>query len=127
MFNLRCEGDNQNDSYVVTLNIYSLNIFSRQFQFRLVHNYLYVNNILYKWKVVDSWRCSFCFINKESIEHLFCECHISVTLYMQIKQWCQEMHINFPDMNLSNIIYGIIPCSGDNILINHFILFPLVK
>ena len=34
----------------------------------------------------------------------------------------QLMHINFPDMILSNIIYGIFPCSGDNILINHFIL-----
>ena len=63
-----------------------------------------------------------CFINKESIEHLFCECPVSITLYMQIKEWCQEMHINFPEIIPSNILFGIILCSGDNILINNFIL-----
>ena len=31
------------------------------------------------------------------------------------------MHINFSEIILSNIIHGITPCSGDTILINHFI------
>ena len=58
-------------------NIYSgiycttLDTYSRQFQFRIVHNYICVNNNLKKWKIIDTDRCSYCFIGKESVEHIF--------------------------------------------------------
>ena len=68
--------------YTTTIDTYS-----RQFQYRILNNYLHVNSVLFKWKVVDSMRCSYCFINNESLEHLFCECHVAVTLYMQVKTW----------------------------------------
>ena len=74
--------------YTTTIDTYS-----RQFQYRILNNYLHVNSVLFKWKVVDSMRCSYCFINNESLEHLFCECHVAVTLYMQVKNWCHSMDL----------------------------------
>ena len=52
--------------YTTTIDTYS-----RQFQYRILNNYLHVNSVLFKWKVVDCMQCSYCFINNESLEHLF--------------------------------------------------------
>ena len=43
----------------------------REFQYKIIHNYLPVNHNLFKWKVSDSNRCSYCFNESETIEHLF--------------------------------------------------------
>ena len=55
------------------------------------------------------------------MEHLFCESPVSVTLFMQIKTWCNNVGMKLPDMNYSNIIIGALPCTGINMLINHII------
>ena len=42
---------------------------------------------------------------------------------MQVKNWCHSMDLNLPTLSYNNvIIIGVLPCSGDNVLINHFIL-----
>ena len=61
----------------------------REFQYKIIHNYLPVNHNLFKWKVSDSNRCSYCFNESETIEHLFYSCHIAVTFYCVIKEWCR--------------------------------------
>ena len=38
----------------------------REFQFKLLHNYLPLNDKLYKWKISECFRCSYCFISAES-------------------------------------------------------------
>ena len=105
-------------------NIYKTTIdnYSRAFQFKIVHNILSVNKILYNWKVSNSDRCLYCFLETESLEHLFCHCNVAVTLYRQIQQWAKYYHISLPDMNVNTILYGISPCSMQNALINHIIL-----
>ena len=104
------------------LNKTTIDTISREFQYRILHNYLNVNSKLYSWKLVDSPSGSYCFINTETIEHLFCECPIFVTLFMQIKMWCNNLGIKLPDMNYSIIIIGILPCTGINMVINHIIM-----
>ena len=105
-------------------NIYKTTIdnYIRAFQFKIVHNILPVNGKLYNWKVSNSDSCSYCFLETESLEHLFCHCHVAVTLYRQIQQWAKYYHISLPDMNVNKILYGISPCSMQNALINHIIL-----
>ena len=41
---------------------------------------------------------------------------------MQIKTWCNNLGIKLPDMNYLNIIIGVLPCTGINMLINHIIM-----
>ena len=42
-------------------NIYSsIDTYTHYFQYEIVHNNLAVNQKLYKWKLIDSPRCSYC-------------------------------------------------------------------
>ena len=100
----------------------SIEPYSRQFQFRVVHDILGTNSLLYKWKVSDTWRCSYCFIERETAEHLFCYCPSAITLYNQIKQWCETFHVILPPMKEQTILYGVFPIVKENLLCNHIIL-----
>ena len=59
-----------NNAFTI-LNKTTIDTGSREFQYRILHNYLHVNSKLYRWKIVDSPRCSYCFINTETMEHYF--------------------------------------------------------
>ena len=80
------------------------------------------NNILHRWKIIDSPRCSFCFIAEETIHHLFCECHHTITLYLQIKELLDKCDINLPDINVNYILIGVPPISPNYSLINHILI-----
>ena len=69
----------------------SIDSYSRQFQYKIVHRYLPTNSLLYKWRLVDNSRCSYCFIYNESITHLFTECIYARNLYIKIQQWLQNV------------------------------------
>ena len=117
--------DNKSVSWVdVCMNIYrtTIDTYSRQFQFRIIHNYLHVNSTLYKWKLTETGRCAYCFNFLETVEHLFCTCPIAVTLYRTIQEWCDSFNITIPEIDPVTIIYGILPCTQSTKLINHIIL-----
>ena len=94
----------------------------RHFQYKILHNFLTVNYMLHKWKIVDSNRCSLCFIESETVSHLFCQCCKSITLYEQIRTWCNSYDVHLPHLNEKEILYGIIPWTKHNCLANHLIL-----
>ena len=104
----------------VCLNIYKTH--SRIFRFKIVHDILPTNYKLYRWKVKDSSRCSYCFLENETCEHLFSECHTAITLYSNITNWANKFDILLPKLDKLTILYGIIPWSFENALLNHFIL-----
>ena len=112
-------------------NIYktTLDTYLRQFQYRIVHNYITVNANLFNWKLSETPRCSYCFTERETTEHLFCECNIAITLYRQIETWASECSITMPQLNVENVILQHFPCNTDNsikhllILLYKFILF----
>ena len=60
----------------------------REFQFKIIHNYLPVNSKLFKYKLITSDRCSYCFVSSETVEHLFGNCfqvkHSHIILYLDI-------------------------------------------
>lgn len=59
----------------------------RSFQFRLLHRRLFFNEILYKFKLVDSPRCSYCEIHYETLDHLMVECEITKTFWRKFQGW----------------------------------------
>ena len=76
----------------------------REFQFRILHNYLPINTMLYKWKIADSDKCAYCLVEKETLRHLFCECPKSITVFRQVEGWCSQGNLGLPDLNVENIL-----------------------
>ena len=93
----------------VYLSIYksSISVTTREFQFKLLHNYLPVNHNLLTWKLIDSNRCSLCFIEAETLEHLFCFCPTAITLFCEIKEWLSAQSIMFPSPSAAVILFGV--------------------
>ena len=100
----------------------SIDSYSRHFQFKILHQYLEVNSNLFKWKILDSPRCSYCATDIETIKHLFCDCHVTRCLYYKIKEWCQSLNINLPEINEKSVLYGIQTMCEDSQIINTLIL-----
>ena len=71
--------------------------------------------IYYKWKLVDTNKCSYCHTEAETLVHLFPR-----TLYYQIKCWLENMNVKMPDLTVSFILYGATSEKCTNIkLIQH--------
>ena len=109
---------------ILCKNIYLTTIdpYMREFQFRIIHNYLPVNTMLYKWKITDSDKCIHCLIEKETQRHLFVECPRSITVYRLIQEWCNQINIILPRLCVTEVLYN---CTLRNIkdrLIDHIIL-----
>ena len=107
------------------MNIYKTTTdqFSRAFQYKLMHDILPVNYKLYKWKKLDSPRCSYCFIQNETIEHLFYQCTVAITFYRQIRKCANNLfNIELPEPTPCILLYGVVPWTKENALINHIIL-----
>ena len=94
----------------------------RSFQFKILHNILPTNYILYRWKLKNSPRCSYCFINNETLDHLFCTCDKSITFYQNINIWLSRYNLKLPDMSVHNILIGLSPSGIKNCLVNHIIM-----
>ena len=59
----------------------------RQLQLKLLHRIIPTNKWLHKTKLINTSNCSFCDISTETIEHLFWECLVSKTIWLQLKDW----------------------------------------
>ena len=118
--NMIQEEINWNEAFEIIYNT-TIETKLREFQFKLLHNILPTNSILYRWKLTDSPRCCFCFISNETIDHLFCSCPNTITLYLHIKEWLLKKDIVLPDLSISKVLIGIQPRQR-NCLINHIIL-----
>lgn len=59
----------------------------RSFQFRFVHRRIFLNEILYKWKIVDTARCFYCENEYETMEHLFIHCTVTSRFWELLQNW----------------------------------------
>ena len=72
---------------------------ARMFQYKVLHNTLYVNKMLFKFGKVISPRCSFCKLHEETIMHLFYDCLIVKRIWNQLKSILSN-NLIFPFINL---------------------------
>ena len=93
----------------------------REFQYKILNNILAVNALLFKWGIMDSGRCSYCFLNQETLDHLFCYCDTSVTFYLQIKNWFYGNGLELPEFKVETILVGHKSDSSQIMLINEII------
>ena len=76
-------------------------------QFRINHNILVTNHILYKVKIVNNKNCSFCNNETETIEHIFWGCNIVQNFFSELCAWFRDN--NIPAFQLSSkksVLFG---------------------
>ena len=66
----------------------------QSFQFQVIHRIINCNDNLYKWKIIDSPKCSYC-TSVDTIEHHFYYCRISIEL------WRKLSHVIYEVFNLN--------------------------
>ena len=94
------------------------------FQFKLIHNIVSTNSLLFKMKIIDSPTCPFCPDTEQSIVHLFVRCSSAVSFWNEFTEWyraqCKEHSVTaFTEYE---ILYGVLKGSSSLQTINHLIL-----
>ena len=62
------------------------NTYLRFFQYKILHNILFLNKKLYLVGITKSPLCSYCNTNDETPIHLFCECNSTKYLWLQLNR-----------------------------------------
>ena len=92
------------------------------FQYKVLHNTLYVNKMLFKFGKVISPRCSFCKLHEETIIHLFYDCSIVKRIWNQLKSILSN-NINFPISTPQGAIFGFWDLdTNKHFILNHLLL-----
>ena len=70
----------------------------------------------FKWNLNDLPRCSFYFVETESIHHMFYECFLAKNLYFRISEWLAECGIEIKELSLNIAVFGLtLPCNYSSI------------
>ena len=94
----------------------------RAFQYKILHNVLYLNKQLFKFQKVNSPLCSFCNQKEETAIHIFQACPITKVLWVQLISLV-ENKLSIPTITPQSAIFGFLQNSGkDHIIINHLLL-----
>ena len=89
--------------YLVT-NVIKL----RNFQFRLLHNKIFCNDVLFHWKIKVNQQCDFCSVEKQNIIHLIWDCPMAQKVWGYLKNIVEFKCENICNLEwtLSNVIFN---------------------
>ena len=93
----------------------------RMFQYKLLNNVLYLNNMLFRFKKVDSPLCSYCNEEEETPLQLFHSCLKTKQLWNKLRQYFSQFR-NIPHSTPQSSLLGIFDNSQHSELINHLLL-----
>ena len=95
---------------------------ARAFQFKVLHNILYLNQRLHKIGLAESPLCNLCGISEETITHLFLTCPITTDLWQTIQRKCSPF-LTLPDITVSTLHLGFFSEPPDqNMMIKNQVL-----
>lgn len=92
------------------------------FQYKILNRFLCTNSLLYKCGLKETHLCSFCGETKETILHIFWECSVSRTLWLELTSALQNRCSVVLPVSSKNIILGSIDSTK---LIN--VIFIVIK
>ena len=99
--------------------------YTRNFQYKILNNILYLNKKLYLFGKAETPLCSYCMLYDESIIHLFWICVYVKNLWQQLQLYFND-DFKLPDLTLQTAIFGFWDSKDyDNEifqLINHLLL-----
>ena len=87
--------------------IITINSYQRNFQYKILHNILYLHKTLYIFGKIDSPLCSICHSNDETVAHLFCECVRVSQLWSQLRIFFST-DVNLPLLTPQTNIFGFL-------------------
>ena len=94
---------------------------ARQFQYRILNRILYTNKLLYKMKITDTFKCTFCNEEDETIQHLLFSCKYTELFWKEIIKWLKRFQILLNSFVETSILFGILKHKHFK-LINHLII-----
>ena len=72
--------------------------------------------------ISDSPLCSYCKLENETIQHLFLECHMSKTLWLNLTNLFRTI-IMLPILDAQCVVFGILNTTDkDNLILNNILL-----
>ncbi len=77
--------DVEHDNAFVIPRVCTNNNVLKEFQFKILHRYLPTNNLLFKMKKVDSCKCTFCGVYRESLVHMFYDCFCVKNVWLKVQ------------------------------------------
>ena len=96
--------------------------YSRNFQYKILNNTLYLNNRLALFGKASTTNCSFCNSFTENADHLFVECSHSKTLWQALTNNFTQF-LTFPTLNSQSAHLGYLDEKMPNfLLLNHILL-----
>ena len=120
---IECGFDTQKRQSVFSLPFRVTKVKLSVFQFKIIHNILYTNNILYKMKRKNHPYCPFCTNIEQTIAHLFFTCSVAelfwsefTTLYNSLSEKKKLA------LSKTEIIYGVLDDWSSCLTLNHLIL-----
>jgi hypothetical protein len=95
--------------------------YSRNFQYKILNNILYLNNRLALFGKSTTTNCSFCGSFVETVDHLFIECSHSKTLWQGLCNHFSQL-LAFPTLNSQSAHLGYLDEIPNFTLLNHILL-----
>ena len=93
----------------------------REFQYKILNRILYTNNMLFKFKKVDSPLCDFCEKELETTEHLFFHCAKVSMFWDDLKVLLNSLNITIR-LDIKNVLFGFLDTDNMSILVNYILL-----
>jgi len=93
----------------------------REFQYIILKRILYTNNMLFKFKKVNSPLCDFCEKELETIEHLFFHCTKVCIFWNDLKVALNSLNIAVR-FDIKDVLFGVLDTDNTNILVNYILL-----
>ena len=92
------------------------------FQYKIIHNFLYTNCILYKVKKVENPHCPFCTNVDQTVGHLFVSCPCASSFWSEFTIWFQSISKKTLDLSKNEVMYGVLNDWSSCSTLNHLIL-----
>ena len=108
--------------YILT-RVVSINSFQRNFQYKTLHNILYLNKMLFTFGKIKTPLCSFCHSYDETVKHIFLECVCVKPLWNHLRLFVTN-DICLPVLTPQTTIFGFISGIKNSVykITNHILL-----
>lgn len=92
--------------YVLPRNIKVKNK-TKELHYKILHNYVACNKLLYKIKVICSPRCNFCNLYTQDCQHLFFECLNVKNFWLKVENWFLDNFQIYIKLNIEMVLFGL--------------------
>ena len=79
----------------------------REFQYKILHRICYTNDMLFKFRIVDSPLCYFCGEEIETLEHFFFFCERVRTFWKELNTILKSQKITSSSFDIKDVIFGL--------------------